>query len=226
MLGQEGPAARRGKFPRWIGALPGRQGRRGHGQGPGRRGGRTAAVDGGRAGRPGRTGTPDRACSRPPSPSATVDPRTALVLIGLQNGSWRARGIRTPPWPWWASRPGSPMSSRPAACPWSWSVCPSRPTGRTRSPAGPSTGRGGSSSRWAGTSSTNSPDSRATSGSRARPERPVRHRSGRPAEPSRRHAMADSDPTAHAGSVERGFPRAGETGTTEEILRLPARTRT
>ncbi|MGW0765707.1 hydrolase [Streptomyces sp. NPDC002676] len=37
-------------------------------------------------------------------------------------------------------------------------------------------------------------------------------------------AMADSDPAAHAGSVERIFPRLGESGTTEEILELLAKT--
>ncbi|GGW45829.1 hydrolase [Streptomyces lucensis JCM 4490] len=38
-------------------------------------------------------------------------------------------------------------------------------------------------------------------------------------------AMADSDPAAHTGSVARIFPRLGESGTTEEVLELLARTR-
>ncbi|MCF3130084.1 MULTISPECIES: hydrolase [Streptomyces] len=38
-------------------------------------------------------------------------------------------------------------------------------------------------------------------------------------------AMADSDPEAHRGSVERVFPRLGESGTTAEILELLAKTR-
>ncbi|MEE1668898.1 hydrolase [Streptomyces sp. NPDC003631] len=37
-------------------------------------------------------------------------------------------------------------------------------------------------------------------------------------------AMADADPEAHRGSVERIFPRLGETGTTTEILELLAKT--
>ncbi|MFF7236098.1 hydrolase [Streptomyces collinus] len=37
-------------------------------------------------------------------------------------------------------------------------------------------------------------------------------------------AMADSDPEAHRGSVERIFPRLGESGTTAEILELLAKT--
>ncbi|MGQ4419195.1 isochorismatase family protein [Streptomyces sp. SAS_269] len=37
-------------------------------------------------------------------------------------------------------------------------------------------------------------------------------------------AMTDSDPAAHAGSVERIFPRLGESGTTAEILELLAKT--
>ncbi|MER6123748.1 hydrolase [Streptomyces sp. NPDC001795] len=37
-------------------------------------------------------------------------------------------------------------------------------------------------------------------------------------------AMADSDAEAHRGSVERIFPRLGETGTTAEILELLAKT--
>ncbi|OXY88864.1 hydrolase [Streptomyces diastatochromogenes] len=37
-------------------------------------------------------------------------------------------------------------------------------------------------------------------------------------------AMADSDAEAHAGSVERIFPRLGESGTTAEILELLAKT--
>lgn len=38
-------------------------------------------------------------------------------------------------------------------------------------------------------------------------------------------AMADRDPEAHRNSVERIFPRLGETGTTAEILELLAKTR-
>ena len=37
-------------------------------------------------------------------------------------------------------------------------------------------------------------------------------------------AMSDLDPRAHRGSIERIFPRPGETGTTAEIPELPART--
>ncbi|MFJ9817540.1 hydrolase [Streptomyces sp. NPDC101151] len=37
-------------------------------------------------------------------------------------------------------------------------------------------------------------------------------------------AMSDSDPEAHAGSVDRIFPRLGESGTTAEILELLAKT--
>ncbi|GEK03199.1 hydrolase [Streptomyces sp. NPDC003388] len=37
-------------------------------------------------------------------------------------------------------------------------------------------------------------------------------------------AMTDGDPAAHAGSVERIFPRLGESGTTAEILELLAKT--
>ncbi|GAA3833962.1 hydrolase [Streptomyces coacervatus] len=37
-------------------------------------------------------------------------------------------------------------------------------------------------------------------------------------------AMSDIDPEAHRGSVERIFPRLGETGTTAEILELLAKT--
>ncbi|WP_432169158.1 hydrolase [Streptomyces sp. 1222.5] len=37
-------------------------------------------------------------------------------------------------------------------------------------------------------------------------------------------AMADADPAAHQGSVERIFPRLGESGTTAEILELLAKT--
>jgi nicotinamidase-related amidase len=37
-------------------------------------------------------------------------------------------------------------------------------------------------------------------------------------------AMSDLDPEAHRASVERIFPRLGETGTTEEILELLAKT--
>ena len=37
-------------------------------------------------------------------------------------------------------------------------------------------------------------------------------------------AVTDSDPEAHRGSVERIFPRLGETGTTAEILELLAKT--
>ncbi|MFF0780109.1 MULTISPECIES: hydrolase [unclassified Streptomyces] len=37
-------------------------------------------------------------------------------------------------------------------------------------------------------------------------------------------AMTDSDPAAHTGSVERIFPRLGESGTTAEILELLAKT--
>ncbi|MEU6539205.1 hydrolase [Streptomyces sp. NPDC047000] len=37
-------------------------------------------------------------------------------------------------------------------------------------------------------------------------------------------AVADADPEAHRGSVERIFPRLGETGTTAEILELLAKT--
>ncbi|WP_055489827.1 hydrolase [Streptomyces sp. TP-A0356] len=37
-------------------------------------------------------------------------------------------------------------------------------------------------------------------------------------------AMADADPEAHRGSVERIFPRLGERGTTAEILELLAKT--
>ncbi|MEU4039418.1 hydrolase [Streptomyces collinus] len=37
-------------------------------------------------------------------------------------------------------------------------------------------------------------------------------------------AMADGDPEAHRGSVERIFPRLGESGTTAEILELLAKT--
>ncbi|MEU5535404.1 isochorismatase family protein [Streptomyces sp. NPDC020362] len=37
-------------------------------------------------------------------------------------------------------------------------------------------------------------------------------------------AMADSDPQAHAGSVERIFPRLGESGTTADVLELLAKT--
>ncbi|MFE2582669.1 hydrolase [Streptomyces sp. NPDC059378] len=38
-------------------------------------------------------------------------------------------------------------------------------------------------------------------------------------------AMSDMDPEAHRGSVERIFPRLGETGTTAEVLELLAKTR-
>ncbi|MFG2944374.1 hydrolase [Streptomyces adustus] len=38
-------------------------------------------------------------------------------------------------------------------------------------------------------------------------------------------AMSDMDPEAHRGSVARIFPRLGETGTTEEVLDLLAKTR-
>ncbi|MGX4736009.1 isochorismatase family protein [Kitasatospora sp. CB02891] len=38
-------------------------------------------------------------------------------------------------------------------------------------------------------------------------------------------AMTDTDPEAHRGSVQRIFPRLGETGTTEEILDLLAKSR-
>ncbi|MFD7639353.1 hydrolase [Kitasatospora sp. NPDC059795] len=38
-------------------------------------------------------------------------------------------------------------------------------------------------------------------------------------------AMTDMDPEAHRNSVQRIFPRLGETGTTEEILDLLAKTR-
>ncbi|MFE2064858.1 hydrolase [Streptomyces sp. NPDC059467] len=37
-------------------------------------------------------------------------------------------------------------------------------------------------------------------------------------------AMADADPEAHRGSVERIFPRLGESGTTAEVLELLAKT--
>ncbi|AJE40499.1 MULTISPECIES: hydrolase [Streptomyces] len=37
-------------------------------------------------------------------------------------------------------------------------------------------------------------------------------------------AMTDSDPEAHRGSVERIFPRLGETGTTADVLELLAKT--
>ncbi|MFF7754614.1 hydrolase [Streptomyces sp. NPDC007971] len=37
-------------------------------------------------------------------------------------------------------------------------------------------------------------------------------------------AMADSDPEAHAGSVERIFPRLGESGTTADVLELLSKT--
>jgi nicotinamidase-related amidase len=37
-------------------------------------------------------------------------------------------------------------------------------------------------------------------------------------------AVTDSDPEAHRGSVERIFPRLGETGTTAEIVELLAKT--
>lgn len=37
-------------------------------------------------------------------------------------------------------------------------------------------------------------------------------------------AMADSDPEAHRGSVERIFPRLGESGTTAEVLELLTKT--
>ncbi|MGD6750117.1 hydrolase [Streptomyces sp. BH105] len=37
-------------------------------------------------------------------------------------------------------------------------------------------------------------------------------------------AMTDLDPQAHRGSVERIFPRLGETGTTDEVLKLLAPT--
>jgi nicotinamidase-related amidase len=37
-------------------------------------------------------------------------------------------------------------------------------------------------------------------------------------------AMTDLDPEAHRGSVERIFPRLGETGTTDEVLKLLAST--
>ncbi|MCX4830860.1 hydrolase [Streptomyces sp. NBC_01016] len=38
-------------------------------------------------------------------------------------------------------------------------------------------------------------------------------------------AMTDLDPEGHRGSVERIFPRLGETGTTDEVLKLLASTR-
>lgn len=38
-------------------------------------------------------------------------------------------------------------------------------------------------------------------------------------------AMTDADGDAHLNSVERIFPRLGETGTTAEILELLAKTR-
>ncbi|WP_425837136.1 hydrolase [Streptomyces fractus] len=38
-------------------------------------------------------------------------------------------------------------------------------------------------------------------------------------------AMTDLDPEGHRGSVERIFPRLGETGTTDELLKLLASTR-
>ncbi|MER5600518.1 hydrolase [Streptomyces sp. NPDC002265] len=38
-------------------------------------------------------------------------------------------------------------------------------------------------------------------------------------------AMSDMDPEAHRGSVERIFPRLGETGTAAEVLELLAKTR-
>jgi len=38
-------------------------------------------------------------------------------------------------------------------------------------------------------------------------------------------AMTDLDPEAHRSSIERIFPRLGESGTTDEVLELLARTR-
>jgi hypothetical protein len=38
-------------------------------------------------------------------------------------------------------------------------------------------------------------------------------------------AMTDTDPVRHDNSVERIFPRLGETGTTAEILQLLEKTR-